>query len=387
MIKFIHCADLHLNAPFELSDHVPESIMKDIQQASFISFERVVSDAIRQSVDFILISGDICDSKNTTLNTAVFLKKQFNRLKDANIFVYIVRGSDDVADLHIKFPDNVIIFGEQVETYEFMMLSGTKVYIHGVSYYANMNYQQIIELFPTSQVDTSIHIGMLYGELVDKDKVTNKSFYKEQLNSKMYHYWALGKKHIQETISTLPHIHYPGTIQGYKPTHTGQCGYLFVEGDHTTIETKFVAVEYIRFLNRYIELDQLDKPSLYKTLKQSRHSDGKTIYTLKVTNPHEQLVNRDDLDEVLSLLKESEANANNFSWIDSIELIEPYDAPTLHHEFDPDVLNDDELVSRALHELTHDETMSRFINIKVEEKGQLLEIGEKRLKARMRDGL
>lgn len=75
MIKFIHCADLHLDAPFQLSGYVSEAIMSDIHRASFESFSTLIKDAIQQEVDFVLIAGDVLAADNQSLRTTIFLEE------------------------------------------------------------------------------------------------------------------------------------------------------------------------------------------------------------------------------------------------------------------------------------------------------------------------
>ncbi|KAA1039170.1 metallophosphoesterase family protein [Macrococcus equipercicus] len=391
MIKFIHCADLHLDAPFKLNYHVSDAIMEDIRRASFESFRRLVTDAIHQEVDFILIAGDLFDAKNQSLRTMIFLKEQFERLKDAHIFVYVIRGeADDIKYSRINWPSNVVVFGEQVETYEFITKEGNVVYIHGFSYKEHMNYHNKLEQYPTNQVDSSIHIGLLHGTFVKhqaRDPLTE--FSQEELNEKLYHYWALGHVHDRRLISELPHIHYPGNIQGTTMDESGKKGYLLVTGDHVSMDVVFVPTQFIRFEEAQIKLTDTGKNAIYQDVtdfKNDQRTNGKCIYKIELINNSETLVKQSQLDELLSLLQQYETHEQNFIWIDQLTLTQPHDGTTLHHEFDTASLNDSTLFNDALSPLYHDETFSRFLdNYETFSKEELLATGERKIKARMRD--
>lgn len=389
MIKFIHCADIHLDAPYQLNHHVSEAIMNDIRKSSFESFRRMVTDAIAEKVDFVLIAGDLYAPGNQSLRTMIFLKQQFQRLKDAHIFVYIILGAaDHLTYNRMSWPDNVVIFSDRVESYEFITKEGDVVYIHGFSHQHNISCMNQLELFPTNLVDTSIHIGMVYGRLA-ADARNNEEFTQEMLNQKLYHYWALGSVHDRRLVSQLPHIHYPGTMQSFMPEDSGKKGYLLVQGDHVDLDIGFVATQYIRFEHAEIKLMDTSKNAVYQDLtdfKRSVRKDGKAIYQLTLINDSETLINLSLIEELLPLIQQYEAHETNFVWIDTINLQQRHDNLTLHREFDEAALSDSSIRQQAFDTLRHDSAVSRFLDdVDAIDYHTLLAVGERRLKARMRD--
>lgn len=374
MIKFIHCADLHLDAPFQLSGYVSEAIMSDIHRASFESFSTLIKDAIQQEVDFVLIAGDVLAADNQTLRTTIFLKKQFQRLKDAGIYVYIILGETGLPLRPVSWPDNVIIFNDQVESYQFITKSGDTVYIHGTSSGHDISY------FPTNQVDKSIHIGMLYGEL-------GRDFEQEALNEKLYHYWALGGRHKRQLVSEMPHIHYPGNIQSYLPAETGRKGYLMVEGDHIEMKVLFVPVQHIIFGQYEVRVEDLSKNGLLKLLEEFKgehRPDGKGIYQIELINQEEQLITPKRLAAVKRLVQQHERHDHAFVWIDKLT-VEQVDTTTLHREFDAAMIEDDAMFDQVMQPLYHDLEMSRFLDDYTQiDRVALIHQGERKLKERLK---
>ena len=48
MIKFIHCADLHLDSPFKSKSHLAPSIFEDVQNSAYESFKKIVDTALKR---------------------------------------------------------------------------------------------------------------------------------------------------------------------------------------------------------------------------------------------------------------------------------------------------------------------------------------------------
>ena len=66
MIKFIHCADLHLD-PFKSKSHLAPSILKMFKTVLMKALRRLSIQRLKEEVDFVLIVGDLFDSENRTL--------------------------------------------------------------------------------------------------------------------------------------------------------------------------------------------------------------------------------------------------------------------------------------------------------------------------------
>ena len=162
-----------------------------------------------------------------------FLKEQFKRLEKEQIFVYICHGNHDPLTTRItdNWPNNVSVFSNRVETYQAITKAGEQIYIHGFSYQNNTSYENKIDEYPSSQGSNGIHIGMLHGTY-SKSKIKQRytEFMLEDLNHKLYHYWALGHIHQRQELSDMPPIHYSGNIQGRHFGEIGTKGCLLVEG-------------------------------------------------------------------------------------------------------------------------------------------------------------
>ena len=84
-MKFAHLADCHLDGWRQ-----PELNMLNLQ-----SFQKTLAICTKEKVDFILIAGDLFDSSYPSIDILKEAFKEFRRLNEANIPVFIIAGSHD----------------------------------------------------------------------------------------------------------------------------------------------------------------------------------------------------------------------------------------------------------------------------------------------------
>lgn len=369
MVKFIHCADLHLDSPFKSRSYLSQSIFEDMQNSAYESFTRIVDLALTEEVDFLIIAGDLFDQQNRTLRAEVFLKEQFERLNKEQIFVYICHGNHDPLSNKVgtEWPENVSVFSENVETYQTITKNGEEIYLHGFSYQNDASYENKIDAYPSSQGQKGIHIGILHGTYSKsnaKDRYTE--FILEDLNKKLYHYWALGHIHERQTLSEMPQIQYPGNIQGRHFKEQGEKGCLLVEGDHLKLTAQFIATQHIRFEQAQITSDKTTKQGLFEEIqsfKASVREQGKAIYRLDVLVNSDQAISQQDKLQVQEMISDYEKNEHNFVFIEDLNIVPSVESRhPLVNEFSQDLINDDNLFERAMNDLYLNPKASKYLD-------------------------
>ena len=392
MVKFIHCADLHLDSPFKSKSYLSPNIFEDVQKSAYESFKNIVDLALKQEVDFIIIAGDLFDSENRTLRAEVFLNEQFERLRKEQIFVYICHGNHDplTSKITSQWPNNVSVFSNQVETYQAITKSGETIYIHGFSYQNDASYENKIDAYPSSQGQKGIHIGVLHGTYSKssvKDRYTE--FRLEDLNQRLYHYCALGHIHQREQLSVRPGFNYPGNIQGRHFNELGEKGCLLVEGDHLKLTTQFYPTQFIKFEEATIETDHTSKQGLYdviQSFKDKVRPEGKSFYRLNVRINSEDIIAPQDLIQLKEMITEFEENENQFVFIEDLNLqyVQNDEMPIVK-EFSPELLDDASLFDSAMTDLYLNPRASKFLDDYNEfDKVELVNHAERLLKDEMR---
>lgn len=226
MLRFIHCADLHLDRSFEGLYLMNESV-DELLEINEKVLESIVSVAIKEAVDFVLLVGDTFHQNRPSLKTQHQFFTQMSRLEVADIPVYLSFGNHDYyeeARYWFDFPPNVHLFTEEtVQTITGETKQGVSYCISGFSYQKPWLDESKVAQFPRRQ--GTYHIGMYHG---DQQGEHYAPFVVQEMKQKGYDYWALGHIHVATTLSTQPPIIYPGTPQGHTQKEKETPGILLV---------------------------------------------------------------------------------------------------------------------------------------------------------------
>ncbi|MCA1056483.1 DNA repair exonuclease [Rossellomorea aquimaris] len=262
-IRFMHCADLHLDSPFLGLKHLPAELFEHIQTSTFAAFERLVSEAIQKQVDFMIISGDLFDVEDRSIRAQAKLLKQFNRLNEDGIPVYVIHGNHDHLGsfrLDLDMPRNVHIFGEETEVKELTTKSGAVVKLVGFSYGTRHIMENKVSTYP-NQLDGDYLIGLLHGSegSVDSSHERYAPFTLNELKEKNYDYWALGHIHQRQVLSRMPPVVYPGNIQGRHRKETGEKGGYLVELTKQDAHLEFIPCQELLWIRIDVSLEGIKR--------------------------------------------------------------------------------------------------------------------------------
>jgi exonuclease SbcD len=197
------------------------------------SFERLVDLALEQSVDFVVIAGDLYDGDRDDFNTAIFLQRQLLQLREGGVPVVIAYGNHDAANeitKRLRLPDGVAVLPwEKPGT---IFLDDLGVAIHGQSYPTKAVLDDLSLAYPEPVADF-FNIGLLHTSLDGRpghDRYAPCTV--AGLVRHGYSYWALGHVHKREVIlEDGVQIVFPGNLQGRDVGETGSKGASLVEYD------------------------------------------------------------------------------------------------------------------------------------------------------------
>ncbi|MHB1512367.1 MAG: metallophosphoesterase family protein [Acidiferrobacter sp.] len=258
-MRFLHCADLHLDSPLRGLEQYEGAPAQAMRQATRRAFENVVDLAIEREIDFLLIAGDIFDGDLQDFNAGLFFANQLRRLGDADIRVFIVRGNHDALSKiskSVPYPANVHVFkATQPETVTIDVLG---VAIHGQSFATGAVTEDLSAAYPDAAPGV-LNIGILHTALAGREG--HESYApttSERLAAKGYHYWALGHVHTREIVQKDPcWIAFPGNPQGRHARELGPKGCLIVEADEQGVQSvEFVETDVARW--QHVSIDATD---------------------------------------------------------------------------------------------------------------------------------
>jgi exonuclease SbcD len=229
MPKFIHAADLHLDSPLRGLDGYEGAPVEEIRGATRKALANLVDLAIAQSVDFLLIAGDIYDGDWRDYNTGLFFLAQMARLREPGVRVFFIRGNHDASSQitrQLNLPDHVREFSTRKP--ETITLDDLGVAIHGQGFVNRAVDEDLSQQYP-APVPGMLNIGMLHTSATGREGHDNYApCTVEGLRAKGYDYWALGHVHTREVLSEDPWIVFPGNTQGRHIRETGPKGCTLV---------------------------------------------------------------------------------------------------------------------------------------------------------------
>ncbi|MCU0721077.1 MAG: metallophosphoesterase [Pirellula sp.] len=257
MFKFIHAADIHLDSPLRGLKQYIGAPVEQIRLAARKALENLVTAAITERVDFVLIAGDIYDGDWKDFQTGLFFIQQAARLDKASIPIYLIRGNHDAGNKmtkSLRMPPNVTIFSESSP--ESIYLDEIGVAIHGQSYPTVSVTKDLSYHYP-SAVPGRFNIGLLHTSLTGREGHENYAPCSvEALTLKGYDYWALGHIHQREVVCKSPVIAFSGNVQGRHIKETGAKGcYLVSVDDSHRPAMQFLPLDVLRWELATIDLN------------------------------------------------------------------------------------------------------------------------------------
>ena len=250
MFRFIHAADLHLDSPLqglETHEGAPAQVLRG---ATRRAVENLVELAIKESVDFLLIAGDIYDGDWKDYNTGLFFRRQMVRLKEKGIPVYVISGNHDAASVISKklaLPENVHEFSTR--TAESLAVEGIPVVIHGRGFPHRAVPENLALEYPPA-VSGKFNIGLLHTSLTGApEHDTYAPCSVQDLRAKGYDYWALGHIHQPSVLSEEPWIVFAGNCQGRHAREIGPrgCRLVTVSDENVVASAEWQTLDVVRW--------------------------------------------------------------------------------------------------------------------------------------------
>ncbi len=311
-LRFVHAADLHLDSRFRGIGRARPALRDRLQSATLGALERVVDHTISVKADFLIIAGDLYDSRDRSLRALVAFRKEMERLAERNIPVFVVHGNHDPLNgwgSGFQLPPNVITFGGRADTEPFIRRGREVAQITGISYTRERVTDNLAASFKPAE-------GAPYSIAVLHANVGHQSGHAdyapatiEELTAAGFDYWALGHVHTRSVLATEPAmVVYPGNTQGRNPREGGPRGCYQVDIDtHGRACLEFVDTSVARWshielsIREATQMDQLVDSMLEKGRDAASVFDGPTVVrcTIRGNGPLHRDLQRDEMDEEL----------------------------------------------------------------------------------------
>jgi len=272
--RFLHAADLHLDSPLRGLDADGAAPAARIRAASREALANLVSLAVAERVDLVVISGDLYDGDWQDFRTGQALVAALGRLTRAGIRVAAIRGNHDAESVltrNLRLPEGASLLSARAP--ETLRLEDLGVAIHGQSFATRDVQENLARDYP-APLGGLFNIGLLHTAATGRP---NHAGYApctvEQLAGHGYDYWALGHIHEREVLLREPWIVFPGNLQGRHINEPGAKGATLVtvrEGHVAEVEHR--ALDTVRW--RHLAVDCSGAADLDAALDRVREAMG-----------------------------------------------------------------------------------------------------------------
>lgn len=263
--RFLHTGDLHLDSPFAgLTAGAPPHVAGALRDATLNAWDRIVQLALDESVDFILVAGDVFEHANRTLLAQVRFRDGLARLGDARITSFVVTGNHDPLsgwEPSVALPASVHRFGADEVGAAPVMRGGVEIArVYGISYAVRDVTENLASRF-RRDADAPYAIGLLHANVGGQPgHQAYAPCTVSDLRATGIDYWALGHVHKPAMLSSAdPTIVYCGNPQGRDTGEAEPRGCWIVDVAAGGVATpRFVAVDAVRWCLLEVGIEGID---------------------------------------------------------------------------------------------------------------------------------
>ncbi len=241
-VRYIHAADLHLDAAFKGLGYSAEtqSLAEQLRMATFTALERLVILCEKEKPDFLVLAGDIYNEEDQSLKAQLHVRDACQRLHAQGIQVFIAHGNHDPLSSRLQmlnWPENTVVFQDSVQSYGIKRSEQNEekdvAVVHGISHATGRESRNLAKTFSRDEQENAkeiFQLGVLHCSL---DGVSKADRYApcslDDLKNTGLDAWALGHVHEGRVINEDPFVAYPGNTQGLHINENGAKGCLVVD--------------------------------------------------------------------------------------------------------------------------------------------------------------
>ena len=281
-IKILHCADMHLDSPFEGLSSGKASLRRREQRELL---RRLSELARTEEVDLLLLSGDLLDSDNTYYETGEELNQC---LRSLSVPVFISPGNHDYYSpkspyARLKLPQNVYVFTKN--ELECVELQGLGIQVWGAAF-TEKRSGALLRGFSAQRREDMLNIMCIHGEAGVRESDYNPISLEEIAASGM-DYIGLGHIHKASGLKKAGDTWYswPGCPEGRGFDETGEktVNIIKLSKEGCELETRSIASR--RYESVRLDITGLDPLlAIHTSLPDDTMSD---IYRITLTGEAE----------------------------------------------------------------------------------------------------
>jgi len=202
-----------------------------LRHATFTALERLVVLCEKERPDFLVIAGDIYNQEDRSIRAQLALRDACERMAAFGVRVFLTHGNHDPlpSRLHtLRWPANVTIFGDTVESRSVSREGEPVAFVHGISH-ENAKEGRNLARFFRREDSPCFQLGVLHCALESSKAEHCAPCTLDDLRASGLDAWALGHVHERTLLSEQnPFVLYPGNTQGLHINEDGERGCFLV---------------------------------------------------------------------------------------------------------------------------------------------------------------
>jgi len=233
-LRFVHCSDLHLDAPFAAADAAVRGRLAEEARATL---RRLCELCLAERPAALLIAGDLFDDERLSLSTEELLVSELSRVAQAGVPVVLACGNHDNAApggrcSALAWPEGVHVAGSEPLTVDLRDAEGRTVgRVVAVGHGSAHETASRLSALPAAEEGVP-SVVVLHGHV----QGARGAFRHEPLSpcgpedfaAAGHRYWALGHVHERQQVGRRPAAHYPGSLLARGFDEPGARGALLV---------------------------------------------------------------------------------------------------------------------------------------------------------------
>ena len=289
MLRIIHTADCHLDAPCASLD---PAVRARVRAAEREAFARVCELAVERGAHALVIAGDLFERSEVGPAALHHALAHLTRVREAGIAVILASGNHDPgrALAPLAQAGCTLALTHEPVTVELTDADGSVLgHVVAIGHAAAAEGVNLAALMPPAPGPASIAVlhAQVDGAAGARERYAPCA--PEDLD-RGYAYWALGHVHLRQQVREHPPAWYPGCLSPHDVGEPGAKGALVVEIDAAgRVEVEFAALAPVRF--ERLRLDDVGASGLAGLA-------GEAMVALEATQPGapgEDLIVRLDL--------------------------------------------------------------------------------------------
>ena len=256
-----------MQSPFVgLSATLPGHVADELVKAPYKAWDNIVDLAIAESVNAVLVAGDVYDDADRSLRAQRHFVSGLMRLHEAGIASFVICGNHDPLDgwdAGLTFPESCHRFGPEVSRAPLVPSDPDLASVYGASFAEASCSQNLVRQVPQIAAG-ELAIGLMHcavGE--DPDQAAYAPCSETDLRRPGIAYWALGHVHRRRVVLEKdPLAIYAGCPQGLRWSQTGAKGVYVVDIDRAgQPRAAFSATDHVRLEVLEVDIAQIESAS------------------------------------------------------------------------------------------------------------------------------